>query len=342
MSSTGLPPEATALVAAAGVRGRFRFEPLAGGANNRVFGVVVDGRPRAVVKAYFSHPDDTRDRVGAEFRFATFAWEHGVRALPEPLACDFERRLGVYEFIEGSPVPPTEVTGREVGEALVFYEEVNRHRDEPDATGVSPASEACFSIGDHLATVERRARRLSGIGSASPIDRDATGFIREELMPVWTAVAASIRTEAASSPEGLTGVLPSERRCISPSDFGFHNAIRTSNGHLRFIDFEYAGWDDPAKMVCDFFCQPKVPVPIALFDRFANATMSKLPNPLTGMRRAWMLLPAYRVKWCCILLNDFLPAGGSRRRFADSVGSDEDERKSAQLEKARAALEVLR
>ena len=25
-----------------------------------------------------------------------------------------------------------------------------------------------------------------------------------------------------------------------------------------FIDFEYAGWDDPSKLICDFFCQPAV------------------------------------------------------------------------------------
>ena len=36
------------------------------------------------------------------------------------------------------------------------------------------------------------------------------------------------------------------------------------------------------------------------------------------------------------MLNDFLPAGGKRRRFAG--GADEDERKSRQLRKAREAL----
>lgn len=344
MSARELPREAAALVTSAGIRGRLRFEPLVGGANNRVFGVLVDGRPRAVVKAYFSHPDDDRDRVGAEFRFATFGWRNGVRAVPQPLACDFDRRLGVYEFIEGSPVAPGEVTDREVGEALAFFEEVNRHRHEPDATRVSLASEACFSIADHLSTVSRRLGRLCDIGTGStpPVDRDAMDFVRGEVAPLWTEVEASIRTSAAALREGLTGVLPSGTRCISPSDFGFHNAIRTATGHLRFIDFEYAGWDDPAKMVCDFFCQPKVPVPIQHYDRFAEAVMRELADPQSGVQRASMLLPAYRVKWCCILLNDFMPADARRRRFAASEDGDESERKLAQLEKARAALKVLR
>ena len=39
---------------------------------------------------------------------------------------------------------------------------------------------------------------------------------------------------------------------ISPSDFGFHNALRTNTGPV-FFDFEFSGWDDPAKTIIDFF-----------------------------------------------------------------------------------------
>jgi hypothetical protein len=52
------------------------------------------------------------------------------------------------------------------------------------------------------------------------------------------------------------------------------------------------------------------------------------------------LLPAYRMKWCCILLNEFLPVGGARRKFA-SEECDPEERKADQLKKAKAALEGI-
>ena len=45
----------------------------------------------------------------------------------------------------------------------------------------------------------------------------------------------------------MSAALPKETRCLSPSDFGFHNALLEATGKLRFVDFEYAGWDDPAK-----------------------------------------------------------------------------------------------
>ena len=40
--------------------------------------------------------------------------------------------------------------------------------------------------------------------------------------------------------------------CVSPSDFGFQNTLISKN-IVYFIDFEYAGLDDPVKCILDFF-----------------------------------------------------------------------------------------
>ena len=44
--------------------------------------------------------------------------------------------------------------------------------------------------------------------------------------------------------------------------------LAASDKKLRFLDFEYAGWDDPAKLIGDFFCQPAIPAPHSEFERF--------------------------------------------------------------------------
>jgi hypothetical protein len=127
---------------------------------------------------------------------------------------------------------------------------------------------------------------------------------------------------------------------VSPSDFGFHNALLEPGGRVRFLDFEYAGWDDPAKLICDFFCQPRVPVPLSYFDAFARGVAESFPQPDEVVRRARLLLPAYRVKWVCIRLNEFLPTGAGRRSFA-LAGEELAERQERQLAAARAALAEL-
>ena len=103
--------------------------------------------------------------------------------------------------------------------------------------------------------------------------------------------------------------------CLSPSDFGFHNALASAQG-LSFLDFEYAGRDDPAKLVCDFFCQPEIPVPMHHYAGFVSRLVQGLELDEAARVRCRILVDAYRVKWACIMLNDFLPLDAARRAFA--------------------------
>ena len=121
----------------------------------------------------------------------------------------------------------------------------------------------------------------------------------------------------------------SELRRLSPSDFGFHNALREAAGRLRFVDFEYAGWDDPAKLACDFFCQPALPVPMRFWSSFLANVTEDLPEAERQRRRIALLLPVYRIKWVTILLNDFHAVGNDRRRFA-RPGVDPERRRAEQ------------
>ena len=102
-----------------------------------------------------------------------------------------------------------------------------------------------------------------------------------------------------------------------------------------FLDFEYAGWDDPAKLTGDFFSQVAVPVPLAFKDEVFNAVAAMLPDREGALRRMHLLLPLYRIKWCCIILNHFLPVDSGRRDFAQGALL---EQKVEQLDKVKSLL----
>ena len=307
---------------------------LPGGGNNRVYRVDTPAGP-VLLKEYFRHAGDPRDRLGAEQAFLQFAWAHGVRAIPQPLACDRRAGIGIYEFIDGRKLAPGEVTGAHVDEAAAFFAAVNRHRHDPAAAQLPVASEACFSLAEHLACVDRRLTRLGGIEPESNLHRQAAALVASRLVPAWQRVRAAV----AAGGLPLDEPLATEARVISPSDFGFHNCIATPSG-LKFIDFEYAGWDDPAKTVCDFFCQPAVPVPREHFERFFAAVAAAAHDVATLRRRVALLFPVYELKWCCIMLNEFLPVGDDRRVFARGEESHATRRRD-QLKKVEAALARL-
>jgi len=335
-----LPREGVeALVRSAGLQEPHSLRPMEGGANNRLFRVDLGGKPAAVLKSYFRHPSDPRDRLHAEFSFSTYAWEIGLRCLPQPLAKDDDRGWGLYEHVHGSRIRQEEVSQRMVSDALAFLEALNRKADRGKAQGLSVASEACFSLTEHLDLVDRRIQALSQIRGPSPLHEEVLGFARDELLPSWQELRPQLERRASFLRLDLDEALPQGERCVSPSDFGFHNALRREDGSIVFLDFEYAGWDDPSKLVGDFFCQPAVPVPSEYYDAFAEGIISSLELSPGHKIRTELLRPVYEIKWCCILLNPFLPGGEARRQFA---GEAPDRKRDArQLLKARERLQEI-
>lgn len=284
---------------------------LPGGRNNRVFRVDTDAGA-VVLKAYFHHPDDPRDRLGAEFGFCEFAWAHGVRSIPRPLAADRDEYVALYAYVQGTP--PRAVDADAVGQAMDFLRSLDAHRGE--GLRLPDASEACFSLHDHLERINARVANLSRIE-----DIHAAAYVTGSLAPAWQAIHGAINDAAIRLGLKLETPLAPRDRCISPSDFGFHNALRDASGRYWFLDFEYAGWDDPAKLVCDFFCQQARPVPHQYFDTVVGEVTRWTSDPAHQARRIRLLWPAYQVKWACILLNEFLPISRERRQFA---GADTD------------------
>lgn len=328
------------LMVTAGLGDQVELHPLAGGGNNRVFRVDAKGSS-FLLKAYFRHPGDRRDRLGTEFAFSRFAWENGVRALPQPLACDPQKGLGLYEFVQGRRLEPQEVNLEKVEQALNFYREINCYKQLSEAQNLPQASEACFTLEEHLECVERRLVRLQTVEEVFEHDRFAIDFIQNQLFEFWKVVRTWVVQQASQWSLQLGAEIASLDRCLSPSDFGFHNAILSDSEKLRFLDFEYAGWDDPGKMVSDFFCQPAIPIPLDYYSKFVESVVSELSEPEQHRQRMTILLPVYRIKWCCILLNDFLPVDSQRRSFAGQ-GTEREVHKAVQLQKARCALQTLK
>ena len=305
---------------------------LNGGKNNRVFRV----DDSAVLKLYHWDARDTRDRLRAEWRFLTYAWARGVRNIPQPLARDENVHAGLYTLLPGKPLVAGDVTPTHVTAALDFLLAVNI--DPRDPTALDPGSEACFSLNEHIATIDRRVARLAGLDPEAPHRAAADALVRDKLAPAWDSVKAALLDGAQR-----LGIRSDERLqdadlCISPSDFGFHNAL-ADGAQIGFIDFEYAGRDDPAKLVCDFFCQPEVPVPTCHMPEFAQRLIAGLGLDSSHEARCRLLLDAYRVKWTCIILNDFLPLGSARRTYADLARTEA--RYAFQLDRAARKLDEI-
>ena len=332
---TATPAHVAALAYRAGLGTVRAMTSLAGGANNRAYRLQCEGGD-AFLKEYFRHPADPRDRLAAEFAFSRFAWDRGVRCIPQPLESDRDAGLGLYEFVPGRSVANSEVEPEAVEAAARFVSDLNLARDIPPPAELGAASEACFSLEAHLGCVQRRVDRLALIDGGGDQARRAREFVTQELTPAWNFVREAALGQASAIGWAPEQELSERERVLSPSDFGFHNALVTPTGDYRFLDFEYAGWDDPAKLLADFWCQPAVPIPEPYHLLFARRALGDLSRPEWHLSRAEILHSVYRVKWCCIVLNEFLPVSAARRQFSQGEG-----RRTGQLRKAEAMLAGL-
>ncbi len=295
---------------------------LVGGANNRVW-LVTGASGRFLAKRSPPAAAHERQRARSEFDFSSFLWRHDVRCIPRPVALDAVHQIGLYEYVDGSPI--STLQEHHVHQAVAFARALGELGAEPDAAVLGAAADARFSLREHLDLVEARVERLRAVA----VPDDAVEFVTTLLVPAWR------RVHDAASKEQVAGRLPPALSVLSPSDFGFHNALERSDGSLVFFDFEYAGWDDPAKMLGDIFLQPALPVPRAYFERF-TAAITKPTNRAFVVERTRILFPVLRLKWVTILLNELLPGGWARRAFAGR--SDRTRRIAEQLARARSLL----
>lgn len=328
---SSLSPELIAerLLKSAGWPGVMQIQEFPGGRNNRVFRVETR-KGECLLKLYFRDPSDSRDRLGHEYGFLEACRGVGIDALPNPLAKDSENGAALYEFIKGNRVET--VGSTEILLAARFIEKINQQRGNKAFRALPHAAEACYSFQEHVASVDRRIDRLNQMESDSNLDREARFWVEKELIPAWKKIREQIVRQ-----KDLEKKLDQAMRILSPSDFGFHNSLRKEDGSLVFLDFEYAGWDDPAKLVCDLANQPDRPLSLEEAEPFSTSLVEWLGAADFWRSRFRILAPLYQIKWACIVLNDFLPLGRSRRKFQETQ-EPEASRKHHQLNKAQGML----
>lgn len=298
------------------------------------------GGSKVVLKMYFKSESDPRDRLGVEYSFLQFATSLGIDNVPRPLGLDSEFAFGIYEYIEGRHIRAEDIHPELMDQALQFAKQLEAGKKTAEARQLGPASEACFSFMDYQQANECRLDALSQIEDLSENHKGALKFVKTHLIPFWKELVGYVTDKANGLGLSWKEPLPAADRSLSPSDFGFHNALLTKEGRVVFIDFEYAGWDDPVKMVSDFFSQHQVDTPLDYFPSFVSAVAGRMRRPELQYKRALLVLPLVQMKWCCILLNLFLPAGNERRFFSDS-SQNEERNKLQQLAKAKKVLQKL-
>lgn len=307
---------------------------VGGGRNSRVYRVERAGQTYAL-KQYPSRSEDPRDRLGTEAAALGLMERHGIGRVPRLMAVDRERGFALLTWLDGVPI--TVVDEADIDAAAAFLAVLHALRGTGEFASDHLASEACLSGAEIVRQIETRLARLR---TAPKEEAGMHAFLDGSFTSIFDEVINRINMLREPTGIDLEAFLPPDRRSLVPSDFGFHNSLRTFDGSLLFLDFEYFGWDDPVKMTADIMLHPGTALAPSLRRRFRAAAEQLYGADPWFQRRLTAYYPLFGLRWVLILLNDFVP----NRWRRELVGAAEswEALKQEQLSKARLFLDRVR
>lgn len=308
--------------------------PLSGMGNSKIFQVSSSSACFAL-KFYPDLAKDDRQRLKTESEACLFIRKNGVSNVANPIAVSHELNMGLYEWIDGSP--PTSYSASDILQAIEFVQKLKSISEQSYAMDFQLASEACLSISVLNAQIERRLINLNRIKDSYP---ELDLFLKNYWNPLFEQFNAWV---ADNFPyQEITTQIPLSKQILSPSDFGFHNAIRSSDGSLVWIDMEYFGWDDPVKLTADFILHPGMQLNSDQKKVWLNSCMDLFADDEDYPTRFNYSWPLYGFRWSLIVLSEFLNDGWNKRVYANQHLLDQKhQRLTIQLDKSKALIYEL-
>ena len=305
------------------------LEKVPGRGNSRIYKVTSNDGKQYALKLYPGNDASGRSRLSTEYNAIGFLRGQGLTSLPEPVLMDEDCNVGLYSWVDGLQVDQFDRSALDqaIGFIVDLYDISKKNAQSLSQTSL--AAEACLSLSELVRQVETRLQRFSSVSG----DYQALhAFLEKEFSPLWQDVLEYAKEEWPST--SRTTDLDKRYRILSPSDFGFHNAISVQ-GNLTFIDFEYFGWDDPVKLTADFLWHPAMQLEPNISDGWHKAMLNLFSEDSDFATRLKVAMPLYGMRWIMILLNEFLPGTSDRRRLASgSEAYNAVEAQNRQLQKA--------
>jgi hypothetical protein len=262
--------------------------------------------------------------------------DRGFNCVPIVLGSKPDKGLALYSWLDGEPFSPGSTELEAVLPFVNLVRDLLRLSRDLSIDAAPFAAEACVSLKALREQIENRINRLIMVPDCDEVAENMREFINNIVRPLFQTRLTEAEAGYARLGRSSINELTDEELILSPSDFGFHNAIRLRNGDVAFLDFEYFGWDDPVKLMADFVMHPGMDLNEAQRNLFLSE-ISLLFAKTDALERYHLLKPLFAVKWATIILNEFLPVNATSRHFAVGLKKTVDLR-SKQLEKARIFL----
>lgn len=273
---------------------QYKYEKINLAGNNTVY-VIKLKKFKLIAKIYH---DEKRLLSEISYLNLISPYSNKVQKL---ISYNLEDKIALLSYIDGERPSVSSIEG--IDQTLLFLSNTNNQNIIQKIDNINPAKDAIFSAKEYAEILKNRIDVLllykkchnSELSKYFDILKNCQDHIN------------NLKIEEKISFQKL----------LSPSDLGFHNMLVCKN-EFYFIDFEYAGIDSFAKLINDFFLQPKIPVDLIYRPYFIKKISStfnfinqeKLNHEVNSIEKLSI------IKWLCICLNILIPENLYKREIA--------------------------
>jgi len=291
------------------------LQPLSSSGNNRIHKIEMKNGKYYVVKQYLELRGDSRPRLQAEFEHLDALWKLGFRNIPQPILREGNR--AVYSLVDGIPVKS--VGTEEISRVSSFLACLSDTSIKLRAFPVLPGADSRACLGDYIDQIEKRYDRIVFGGKNSEWEKAIDDFMERKLLPHKEFIFNKFYDSIKSLGWDLERPFEETEQMFCPSDLGFHNILADTHNkeELFFLDFEYSGWDDPAKLLADFFHHVGQNVAWEHKWYLLEQLAAHRKQDSNFLRRWETVIDLIGLEWVLIVLNVIDPNEMQRKRFAN-------------------------
>ena len=258
------------------------------GRNNKVSYLKINNS-EFLIKKYKEEHLTKYTRDNTEYRFISYLKKKKIKNIPKIVQYNSKQKKILFKFINGKKIKS--VSKNNLDSSIRFIKKINS-KTTLKSFKFQYASDACKNYGDHFLCFENRYKNILKLNIKKKNQKVSN--LLNQINSEYKFLLKKYNVK-----DGLYEKIPVKNLILSPSDFGFHNSL-LKNNKLFFFDFEYAGWDDPIKLMCDFILNPDYKISCENEIFFIKNFKKNFPK--IDLNIYFIFKKIHFLKWICVIM----------------------------------------
>lgn len=244
----------------------------------------------------------SKQRISLEYKKICFFSNLQPKFHPTPINYNPVYGSAIYSWIEGNSIH--RVNKRYLDNVVQYLKIINNNLNQKKKLNKFKASASCFSKKDIFLQINSR------FNSFNKIKNNNLTLYLSSLREYFHNLKCNLKTSNNI-------YFPKKDLIISPSDLSIKNFIYSYNNEFFFIDYEYLGYDDSIKLICDTIIHPANKLNTRYAKYFVHEFNLKI-SPI-NFDRFKQYFPFYCLIWCLIILNPIKKNDLSRMKINATI-----------------------